>query len=773
MLAGFPLMAAFDHKISRPGDKTARGLPTSRGVRQRTVASPGTPGSSEDDAASLTKPIPSVRASLQWHQTLNRSARVAQIAQLSRALQQRSISTGSRATVQRATTNIVSPDSAKGKEATKTTVVEATAESTGFDDTTIAVNTVRPLARVATPRTPAYIANIITTASGKDKSFAQVAAQYAAEAFDTAADAARRFALIVLANREEKPSAPAADQTSALHALSTEQAASVTAFPAAAGRALWRRRWRAGPDADHLESKTVAEIRAILDGASKPAEARDAANTAARAEGLPPTVPNQARNKVREMPQTSTYVGGFTRMGYTPFVHVGDADAVTFKATESTDRTGPEKSLFSRYDALIAAAPKAEALAGGYRFAARPGDKQPLPAHAAGAGDTGAGLMAQTEQAIKVSELDVRVRSAMQGVEAGMPYFPEPNIAVRGDLYTQPGVSFGDTGREWLKLKTSLLAQGKAFRGKQKFEQFGGKEITPEDTAKRPFCEFVAGAYTTMTGLFGSAVKYKSIGVRTRSGWVEQTPTHILVFRDRATIERTLGKAWSQSKLFEFNPKAALVTDVGRFDQPYVETSGVGAGKSGTAYTAGKTDPLAVFDPARAHQSHAQWGAIKSSLEYVYRLESSADQDWLQSAMRVFLPQSLFAELSGSGGGTLAERTTRASETLDSIKGQLGHFKAFTTAVSAEIANPVQLQARAVRQQGRADAMTARHKADAVAARLKARGVPDGFIGLLDQRDRLGIWDVATSTTKAGAAANVAAALKAIGDTIADFLAKY
>lgn len=683
----------------------------------------------------------------------------------------------SQAPIQRQTANIAVPDAAKGKAATKITVIEATSELGSFDDPTVAANTVGiPNRAPTTPQgKPAYVANIVTTARNKDKTLTQVAAQYAAEAFDTAEDAAQRFALVLLANREEKPTLTAAAQTDDLKSVSTDQAAGIKAFPAAAGRSFWRRKWRAGPDSTNLTDKSVAEIRAILDGASKPEEAHKAAEDAARAEGLPPGVPNQARNKARAIPQTSAWINTFTSKGYAAFAHIGDADAVSLKATEDPGGTGAEKSLFSRYDPLITSKPNVEVLSGGYRFASRPSDPSKVPAHAAGAGGDGKALMAQTEQAVKVSELDMKVRLAMYGQDRGMPYFPEPNLLVRGDLYNQPGVSFGDSGPEWLKLKTSLMREGKSLRGQQRFTELQGVEVP---LRKGSLCEFPADARDEMEALFGvDKVRNKKtwqFNKSKRKNEEVEDPDHISVFLSKAEVEHALGQDWADDRRFIFSRKAALVTDVGRFDQPYVDTSGVGANKSGTVYTKGQKDPLALFDPSRAHQSHAQWGAIKSAMEFTYNL-SERHLEWLGNVMRSLLPQALFEELSETrdSRGTLQERTTAASSKLRAIKPQLKYFASFTKAVCAEIEDPKELNNKAIELKDRARDMTAKHKCDAVSARLTAHKVHADFIRHLDRTDLLNIWDAATSDTQPETYAEVTTALKAIGDAIANFLASY
>jgi hypothetical protein len=763
-------MPDFGHKISKRSRGTVPGPATTRNVTQKT-ALPGRPEAGSAHALS------------QVRESLNQAPRVREITKLSRALQQRPGVAAGRPVMQRASADIVSPNAAAGKDATTTTVIDASPSLAEFDAPTIGRNAVAtPAKPPSTPKgTPAYIANVITTALGKDKKVGQISEQYAAEAFDSAVDAAHRFALVVLANREEKPSTPHTEQDTDLAAASTEEAKTVGAFPAASGRAFWRRKWSAGPDADHLTAKSVDEIRTILEGASDPKDAATKADSAARAAGLPPGVPNTARNKARGMPQTAEWTTSFTNKGYTPYVHVGDADAVTMKATAAPDGSGAEKSLFSRYDALIASAPKAEALSGGYRFALRPADEKDLPAHAKGARDSGKGLMARTEQAVKVSELDMQVRAAMQRVAPGMPYFPEPNIAVRADLYTQPGVGFGDAGTEWLKLRKTLLAQRDAFRGKQEFVRLGGREFTPapkrDNPDPKPFCKFPIAVKPAMTRLFRTGVK-DATPPAIRSGRGSRTPpaaTEIIVFWSQATIERELGRALSEASTpFVFDRGAALVTDVGRFDEPYVNTSGTGRDASGTDYEHGETDPLALFDPARAHQSHAQWGAIKSSLEHAYAIRTTTAEAWLKSAMNIFLPQQLFYELADTRPrGTLATRTAAATTTLETIQGRLRHFSAFTTAISAEIADPSALRDAAETRQGDRPKQTRRHKIDAVADRLEDHGVSVDFLKLLSDADLVAIWDTATSSSKPRAMNEITQALKAIGDTIASFLARY
>ena len=239
-----------------------------------------------------------------------------------------------------------------------------------------------------------------------------------------------------------------------------------------------------------------------------------------------------------------------------------------------------------------------------------------------------------------------------------------------------------------------------------------------------------------------------------------------------AALSAAVGAAWTANKPMVFDRRAALVTDVGRFDDLYANTSGGGALGSGVNYLGGARDPLAPFDSRRAKQSHAQLNAIKTRLTAAYGLLVA--DPWLESAARTFLPHGLFEELSATGpAGALAARTTAANLRFAVVRPQLQHFAAFTTAVAAEVAVPGPMAARATHHQGAAAAMTDDHRRAAVADRLAAHPVPAGFLALLDAADRLNIWNSAQGVAGAVPAAAVAGALKAIGDAIAAFLAAY
>ena len=310
-------------------------------------------------------------------------------------------------------------------------------------------------------------------------------------------------------------------------------------------------------------NKTVAEVRAALDGATNPGTAQATAERLAKEAGLPAGVPNGARNLVRAMPQTAAWSGTFTARGYVPYVHVGDADAVTLKATKNPDGTGDEQSLFSRYDNLVAAHADATVLSGGYRFAHRPPPADPAPPeavpvvaeeggavpeavaeapperypHAAGAGGDAEALMARTEQAVKTSELDMTVRAAMQG-SGVTPYLPEPNLIVRADMYNAPDVGFGRTGPEWFKLQASLRAEQSRRFGVAQFAALAGTRV---DLANREVMWRFAAAHRAR---LEAAVGHGAVRVsRRRQGErTIQDPTGVVVFRSQATIEAGLAR---------------------------------------------------------------------------------------------------------------------------------------------------------------------------------------------------------------------------------------
>jgi hypothetical protein len=607
----------------------------------------------------------------------------------------------------------------------------------------------------------------------------------------------------MLANREDKPFLPLAQQDSELAAASTNQADDIDAFAAAAGKTFWRRRWRMGPVGARI-NKTVAEVRAALDGATNPGTAQATAERLAKDAGLPPGVPNGARNLVRAMPQTAEWSGTFSELGYAPYVHVGDADAVTLKATENTDGTGDERSLFSRYDDLVADHAGAIVLSGGYRFAHRPppaalappeavpvvaeegaavpeavaeAPPEPYP-HAAGAGGDAEALMARTQQAVKTSELDMSVRAAMQG-SGVTPYLPEPNLIVRAEMYNAPGVGFGRTGPEWFKLQASLRAEQRMRYGVAQFAALAGTRVDLASggvlwsfaAVHRP--RLVAAVGPRAVRVFESRCGSRTI----------QDPTRVVVFRDQATIEAGLARAEWQPNPDDvvFDQSAALVTDVGRFDKPYVDSGGAPADArdrvhSGTNYVADETDPLALFDRTRAAQSHAKCNAVRVRVAHAYGLLVEEDIEWVERALKVLLPQSLFAALSDTNqrNGTLSARTTAARDKLAEVQPELNHFAAFTEAVSAEIANPAELAQRARTLRGHRTAkLRFSDKTLAVVDRLTTRGVNGQFLNLLSDQNLIDIWDSATAAHKPPELAAVTASLKAVGDAIAEFLSTY
>lgn len=673
---------------------------------------------------------------------------------------------------------VVSTPESKGEVApvTKVMTVDASSELDPLEATQQATNglpiPVRPPTTKA--QTPAYVANIVTTASGKDKTASQVADQYANEAFDSKQDAGRRFAMVLLANREELPTAEQDGQTTLLAAASTDQVSTIKHFPAAVGRVFWRRKWSMGPKGGRQVSCSVSDIRNLIAKASDPDEASKELLAATRAAGLPRGVPNAARNAVRAMPQTAQWLQAFTNQKYQAFAHVADADAVTLKATRSVDGTGEEASLFSRYDELLAAGPGIEALGGGYRFAHRPNEGEDMPAHAAGAGDDGKGLMAQTSQSIKTNELDVSVRTAMGNIHRGMPYLPEPNLVVRGDLYAKAGVDFGRDGTEWLKLRGNMLREGRVLRGAEAFTRLEGEEI--KDRCKFPTRSWGELAHSVDRRHVRSFTYLKWDGKLRRDVQVED-PDHIIVFLTKRKIEKALGDTWANQMSFVFDPSAALVTDVGRFDKPYVESSGDGRGAtSGTDYLKGETDPLALFDPARAHQSHAQWGAIKTTVEYAYGLTKANDIDWLAQVMRILLPQSLFSDIGETRGDerTLARRTKASTTELKRVQPVLTHFASFTAAILAEVQDPTSLKDQADELWcDNGEWLSDDDQQYLILERLKAHGVHEDFLNELSGSKILAIWDVLDSHAAPRYLIDVAEAVKAIGDAIADFLATY
>lgn len=616
---------------------------------------------------------------------------------------------------------------------------------------------------------PAYVANIISTAQGKDKTAAQTAAQYRAEAFASAEDARERFALVYLANREDKPWLPPDAQ---LAERSSGQAGTIDGFPTTAGYAFWERTWKIGG-----KSKTSSEVRAILARAEEPEAAKTAIEAAAGVVGWPSSeVPNKARNAVKEIPATNQYIDAFRDKGYKPFVHVGDADAVTLKVPAAPNAEAT--SLFERYDTLIGDNPEAYALSGGYRFAKKTGMDGGAPLHSAGADLAGKGLMADTEQVVSSSELDMNVRTAMASQHGMAPYFPEPNLLVEGSLYESVATNFGERGPEWEEFRNKIILKKAA----DWFDTINPPFVPWNNVAKK-------GGYFAfpIDTVLPASFRAEMVSYQATNAWAVRGNKEGLILKyAQAYVLSDPAKAG-----FVFDTSAALVTDVGRFDREYTTSGGDGVGGSGTDYMAGEEDPLALFD-ARAAQSHVKLRAILTSISKIFDLPGAANQEWLQLVFKALVPQSLYQELSNSRELDDEEEATRRAATqravaeLQRVQPHLQHYAAFTTAVTSLIGGGTVVSVTKAKVRERlqlgddavvgADQYTMPDKAAAVKVELGRLNVPGGMLDTL--RDGIGqeceaIWMATTSTTAPGSMREILALVKSVSDTIATYLKDY
>lgn len=647
-------------------------------------------------------------------------------------------------------------------------------ELASMDAPTIGENDLNILARpVANPAgTPAYVGNVISTASGKDKTADQVAGQYAVEGFPNLADARNRFALVYLANRENKPWEALGGQTTAIADRSSGQAAAYGGYPLTAGYSLWNRKW-----ALKNIAKTPAEIRTAIARAADPAAARATVEGAANEVSWPKSeVPNHARNKVKNIQATATYLNRFNTEGYSAYVHVGDADAVTMMASATPDDAAT--SLFTRFDASVVNNPDANAIAGAYRFAKRPGVGGAAPAHSAGADTPGADLMARTNQVVAASELDTVVRGAMAGSHPMAPYFPEPNLLISREMYTSPDTNFGDRGPEWENFRKTLIDVKVREWLTNLLAGVPRMPAAPPAPGAGPAWTPAYYDFPATAALPAAIPRVIVAGGAQRVTWNDQ--------RILATLKDAYPLQAESQDAFAFDPTAALVTDVGRFDNEYVASSG--AGQAGTDYTGGDVDPLALFDQ-RAAQSHAKTRSVLAAVSKIYDLAGAANQEWISKVIKTLMPQSLFADLSGTRELDLDEEATKEAASgrsvaeLVRVQPHLAHFAAFTQIVSDLIANPTDLTDRAgVHRLARVALGIAgaglifQDKTSAVRDVLEARGLNAGLIGVLktgEGEEAEQIWNVATDGTNPPGFAQIVALVKSVGDAIAGFLLTY
>jgi hypothetical protein len=626
--------------------------------------------------------------------------------------------------------------------------------------------------------TPAYVGNVISTASAKDKTAGQVASQYAAEGFQNPTDPQYRFALVYLANRENKPWEPLAAQRDELNERSVTSAASFNGFPVTGAYSLWNRNWELNGVA-----KTPDEIRTALARATDRVAADTAIAQAARQVSWPKSqVPNLARNAVKNIPATANYLNRFGELGYNAFAHVGDADAVSLRAPAVEGQDAPT-GLFNRFDTAIAGNGHAKAISGGYRFAKRPEVGHGAPSHSSGADLAGENLMARTNQVIESTKLDTAVRGAMAEGHPMAPYYPEPNLIVAADMYRDPTVDFGQTGPEWENFRKNMV-RVKAEEWLQRLLN-GAPRVAFQAPDALLGTPRISSHYNFPAGtvLPAEIPRVVLADGRLRVEWNDQ--------RILAVLRKEYPLQDESKDAFAFDPQAALVTDVGRFDDEYIATSGAGDGHAGTDYVGGEVDPLALFDQ-RAAQSHAKTRSVLAGVSKIYDLAGQANQDWIMKVIKVMLPQTLFSDLSGTRELDHGEEATKAAATqrsvseLQRVQPQLQHYAAFTQLVSNLINDPAQLNARAnelrlarigvMAGMNPSQDLIRQDKVAAVRYILEARGLNGGFVALIregEDQEAMQIWEAATDGTTPTGFADIVAMVKSVGDAIAEFLRDY
>jgi hypothetical protein len=284
---------------------------------------------------------------------------------------------------------------------------------------------------------PAYIGNIATIARGKDKDIPQIADQYEHEAFNTPADAARRFALVVGVNNMETASEEQAPQMAQIQG-EVNKTTNVTAFPTGAIGHLWRPKWvrvRTNTEVD------VQDVRNAISRGHDPAALKVAAKEEERKKRNLKNAPNIARNNIMKSIYTRDLLTHMHDRFNDVYIHVGDPDAVNLKAPDIPDATPARPAtplLGDRYDRIIGGHSRQHGHApavvtGGYRFRhIGEGDIDP---RAAGPDADKAKVKAKSLQTVKSSELDMLVREQVAEINPGVPYWPEPNLILSSSIY--------------------------------------------------------------------------------------------------------------------------------------------------------------------------------------------------------------------------------------------------------------------------------------------------------------------------------------------------
>lgn len=281
----------------------------------------------------------------------------------------------------------------------------------------------------------AYVGNIVTTGTGKNKAPVAVAAQYQDEAFASPQEASERFALVVGVNSMQSV---VSDEADAAVTAQLEAAEKFQGFPLTALQVQWRPQW-AKPSTDGGNPVPVP-----FDEVQRAARASDEAMAAAvQAESVPkkgmaPVGPLRTQILNGAGSKTSDYVADFKAQGHPEvYVHVGDADAVSLKASADPKNEGATKEgLFTRYDRVIERAKQdgkdPRVVTGGYRFRVDPQFTDYLAGEVHDDPHRG-GAARVTPQTAEISKGTMALRERQAKTDPGMPYLPEPNLLIRAD----------------------------------------------------------------------------------------------------------------------------------------------------------------------------------------------------------------------------------------------------------------------------------------------------------------------------------------------------
>jgi hypothetical protein len=382
-------------------------------------------------------------------------------------------------------------------------------------------NTV-PYAPIGDHKRPgqAYVGSVLTAGQGKDKAPIAIANQYAAEAFDSPADARERFALVVGVNQMDSVTQPQLTQQNAL-AAQAAQIGGVQAFPATAFHQLWQPVWvtTEGAPANIEDVRTAAETHTE--------EARGEEARVAKPDILPV---GPLRTAV--LRQTHDPVTALNQRFNDVYVHVGDGDAVNLKAKATP--ADPERGLFNRYDDVLGDARdrnggQAPMLAtGGYRFRVDnrfvPDAEHNADPHAGDAGKV-------TPQTAATAELSMRIRQGVGTINPSVPYMPEPNLLIHSSKSELETTNFG-TGNndESRKLTESVMGRKPQAADARRDMAFDTRAALYTDGGRfdRATIKSAPGAAhgeTTVSGLFNGPQANASRRTITGGAWQKTMAT--------------------------------------------------------------------------------------------------------------------------------------------------------------------------------------------------------------------------------------------------------